>query len=162
MIAPNSPSDPIQFIDARDLAVFALDLLEQKTMGVYNVLSPPGKFTIGQLVDTSISAANSLVKPEPKPKPVWIANDFLEQQSVAPWQDMPVWLPPVGENAAGAQTSASRALKAGLRITDIERTVRDTLAWHLGRPQNERMKLKAGIAPEKEKAVLAAWESRKT
>jgi 2'-hydroxyisoflavone reductase len=162
MIAPNSPSDPIQFIDARDLAVFALDLLEQKTMGVYNVLSPPGKFTIGRLVDTSVGAANALVKPEPKPKPVWIANDFLEQQSVAPWQDMPVWIPPVGENAAGAQTSASRALKAGLRISDIERTVRDTLAWHLGRPQNERMKLKAGIAPEKEKAVLAAWESRKT
>ena len=162
MIAPSSPSDGIQFIDARDLAVFTLDLLEQKTVGVYNVISPPSRFTIGRLIDASVSAANSLVKPEPKPKPVWIPSDFLEAQNVSAWQDMPVWLPPTGENTAAAQTSASRALKAGLRISDIERTVRDTLAWHLGRPQSERMKLKAGIAPEKEKAVLAAWESRKT
>jgi 2'-hydroxyisoflavone reductase len=162
MIAPNTPDDPIQFIDARDLAVFTLDVLEQKSLGIFNVLSPPGRFTIGQLVDASVGAANSLVKPEPKPQPVWIPTEFLDQQSIAPWQDMPVWVPSVGENAAGAQTSAARALKAGLRITDIDRTVRDTLAWHLGRPQSERMKLKAGLAPEREKAVLAAWESRKS
>jgi 2'-hydroxyisoflavone reductase len=162
LIAPNSPADPIQFIDARDLAVFTLDMLEQKTFGTFNVISPPGKFTIGDLVDTSVSAGKALAKPETKPKPVWIEKNFLEQQKVAPWQDMPVWLPPEGESAAGAQTSVSRALKAGLRITGIERTVRDTLAWHLGRPQNERITLKAGIAPDREKAVLAAWEARQT
>jgi len=162
MIAPNTPSDPIQFIDARDLAVFTLDVLEQKTLGVFNVISPPGKYTIGKLVDASVSAAESLVKPEPKPKPVWISTDFLEQQKVTPWQDMPVWFPPVGETAAGAQTSAARAIKAGLRVSDIERTVRDTLAWHLGRPQAERIKLKAGIAPDKEKEVLSAWEARQS
>jgi len=161
MIAPGSPQDPIQFIDARDLAVFTLDVLEQKSLGIYNVISPPGRFTIGGLIDASVSAANSLVKPEPKPQSVWIPAEFLEQQKIEPWQDMPVWLPPVGENAASAQTSVNRALKAGLRISDIERTVRDTLAWHLGRPQSERMKLKAGISAERERAALSAWQARK-
>jgi 2'-hydroxyisoflavone reductase len=39
--------------------------------------------------------------------------------------------------------------------------VDDTLAWHLTRPEEERGKLKAGIAPEKEAAVLAAWKAKK-
>jgi 2'-hydroxyisoflavone reductase len=38
--------------------------------------------------------------------------------------------------------------------------VEDTLAWHLTRPADERAKLKAGIAPEKEAEVLAAWKAR--
>ena len=37
----------------------------------------------------------------------------------------------------------------------------DTLAWHLTRPADEREKLKAGIAPDKEAAVLAAWKAKK-
>ena len=43
----------------------------------------------------------------------------------------------------------------------LAKTVDDTLAWHLTRPAEEQAKLKAGIAPEKEAEVLAAWKARK-
>jgi len=48
----------------------------------------------------------------------------------------------------------------GLKITPLARTVDDTLTWHLSRPVEEREKLKAGIAPDKEAQVLAAWKAR--
>jgi hypothetical protein len=38
--------------------------------------------------------------------------------------------------------------------------VAETLRWHLQRPEAEREKLKAGLTPERETALLAAWKER--
>ncbi len=80
---------------------------------------------------------------------------------MAPWSEMPVWLPAKGDEAAFAGTSNKAAMARGLKITPLKKTVNDTLAWHLTRPAEEREKLKAGIAPEKEATVLAAWKAKK-
>jgi hypothetical protein len=73
-----------------------------------------------------------------------------------------VWLPASGEEAAFAGTSNAAAVTRGLTITPLAKTVDDTMAWHLARPAEEREKLKAGIEPDKEARVLAAWKSRAT
>ena len=161
MLAPGKPADLIQIIDARDLAAFTLDAAERGIIGTFNLVSPPGKFTMGELVTASIRAARAMVNPHTPPRPVWVTQEFLEQQKVEGWSDMPVWLPAKVEEAAFAQTSSARALKQGLKITPLRRTVYDTLAWHLRRPEAERAKLKAGIAPEREREVLAAWHALK-
>lgn len=160
MLAPNARADRIQIIDARDLAAFALDAVEKRTAGIFNLVSPPDRFTIGQLADASVSAARSLAKPRDAPRPVWVPAAFLAEHKVEGWSDMPVWVHATGEEAAFADTSSARAMKAGLRITPLARTVRDTLAWHLKRPAAEQEKLKAGIAPDREREVLAAWKAK--
>jgi 2'-hydroxyisoflavone reductase len=160
MLAPGKPSDGVQIIDGRDLAAFVIDALEKKTTGTFNLVSPPGLFTIGDIVTESIRVANELAKPTPPPKPVWAPAPFLEAQKVEGWSDMPVWLDAKGEDAAFATTSAARAMKAGLKITPLRKTCHDTLAWHLKRPPAERDKLKAGITPEREKEVLAALANK--
>jgi 2'-hydroxyisoflavone reductase len=157
MLAPGTPSDRVQFIDARDLAAFVLRLVERKTVGTFNATSPPGMFTIGDVLSASIAAANATVKPNPAPTPVWVPADFLEQQKVQPWSDMPVWIPASGEYTGFADASVTRALREGLSIRPVQPTVNDTLAWHLQRPAEERAKLAAGLTPEREQAVLEAW-----
>lgn len=158
--APGAPGDGIQFIDARDLAAFTLRTIENETSGTFNLVSPPKKFTIGQLLDESVKSASALVKPRPKSRVSWIPTEFLEQQKVAPWSDMPVWLPATGTEAAGALTPVQKALEAGLTIRPVGTTVRDTLAWHLQRPEAERSKLRAGIDATREQALLKAWNER--
>ena len=157
LLAPGTPRDPIQFIDARDLAAFALRAVENRIMGTFNVVSPPGKFTMGELIEASIAAANEQVKPNPPPHAVWVTSDFLEKQKVEPWSDMPVWIPESGDDAGAEHTNVARAMKAGLSIRPIRQTVSDTLAWHLKRPKAEQDALKAGIAPQREQEVLSAW-----
>jgi 2'-hydroxyisoflavone reductase len=159
MVAPDKPGDRVQFIDARDLAAFVLRLVERRTVGIFNATSPPGMFTIGDVVAASITAANATVKPNPAPNPVWVAADFLEKQKVQPWSDMPVWIPASGEFAGFADASVTRALREGLSIRPVQPTVNDTLAWHLQRPEAERAKLSAGLTPEREQAVLEAWRA---
>jgi 2'-hydroxyisoflavone reductase len=149
-------------IDVRDLAAFAIQAVERQAAGVFNLLSPPGQFTIGDVVEASVKAAREIVDPQPPPQPVWLPADFLAAQKVAPWSDMPVWAPSVGDEAGFARVSAARAMEAGLRIRPMTETVTDTLRWHLQRPEAELKKLKAGLTPEREAEVLAAWQRRQS
>jgi 2'-hydroxyisoflavone reductase len=160
MIAPGDPRAPFQIIDARDLAAFCVDALENRTVGVFNVTSPSDQFTIGDVVDESVAAAVALARPNPPPRPTWVSAEFLTEQKVAAFTDMPGWMPPGGEMGGLYLTNVERALKAGLRISALQKTTRDTLAWHLARPRAERDKLKAGITREREKEVLAAWHAK--
>ena len=159
ILAPDAPSDRIQFIDARDLAAFALKLVEDQTVGTFNAASPPGMFTIGDLISSSISAADTLVKPNPPPHAEWVPEAFLKTQEIQPWADMPVWFGESGEYAGASSTSVARALHAGLANRPIQQTVNDTLAWHLQRPAEERAKLSAGVSAEREQKVLSAWHA---
>ena len=157
-IAPGRPSDPLQWIDARDLAAFAIDCLERRVTGTFNAVSAPGRFTIGELVAESVAAARGIAAPAAAAVPAWLPAEFLAAQKVQPWSDMPVWLPPEGDTAGFAATRMQRATVAGLRIRPAADTVRDTLRWHLSRPAAERATLKAGLTPAREAEVLAAWK----
>lgn len=153
VLAPNSPADRIQIIDVRDLAAFTLRSVEAKTLGTFNLISSPGRFTMGGLLDACVKAAAN------DASATWVPADFLAAQKVEGWSDMPVWVNAVGEEAGFADTSVERAKQAGLTIRPMIETVRDTLAWHRSRPAEQQSKLKAGIAPERESEVLAAWQA---
>jgi 2'-hydroxyisoflavone reductase len=159
-VAPGAPSDALQVIDARDLAAFTLNAIENSVTGTYNLVSNANDFKFGELTAACIAAARKQARPAIPPRAVYLPSEFLEAQQVAPWSEMPAWLPAQGDEAAFAGTSNQAALAKGLKITPLRKTVNDTLAWHLMRPAEEREKLKAGIAPEKEAAVLAAWKAK--
>jgi 2'-hydroxyisoflavone reductase len=160
-IAPGAPTDPFQIIDARDLAAFTIDAVEKNVTGTFNLVSNVNEFKFGELTAACIAAAKKQAKPADAPRATFLPADFLEAQQVAPWSEMPVWLPAKGDEAAFAGTSNKAARAQGLRITPLKETVNDTMAWHLTRPAEEREKLKSGIAAEKEAAVLAAWKAKK-
>jgi len=159
-IAPGAAQDPFQVIDVRDLAAFTLAAIENRTMGIYNLVSNVNGFKFGELTDACIAAAEKQARPADPPRATWIPAEFLAEQKVEPWSDMPVWLPAKGEEAAFAGTSNRAALAKGLKITPLRKTVDDTLAWHLTRPLEEREKLKSGMAADREAAVLAAWKTK--
>ena len=101
-----------------------------------------------------------MARPESTPRAVWIPTEFLEQQpGSAVMSDFPIWLPPRGELAAFAEVNVTRALNTGLKLRPLDATARDTLQWHLGRPDAERAHPKAGIPADREREVLAAWHT---
>ena len=53
--------------------------------------------------------------------------------------------------------NAMRAVAAGLQTRSLASTVADTLAWDRERLQEWPMK--AGLAPEREREILAAWHA---
>jgi 2'-hydroxyisoflavone reductase len=159
-IAPGSPGDAFQIIDVRDLAAFSIHSIENSLTGTYNLVSDPDDFKFGELTDACVVSAKKRAKPAVAPRAVYLPIEFLEKHEVAPWSEMPAWLPAKGDEAAFAGTSNVAARAKGLEITPLKTTVDDTLAWHLTRPAEEQAKLKSGIAAEKEAAVLAAWKAK--
>jgi 2'-hydroxyisoflavone reductase len=154
VLAPGAPSDPVQFIDGRDLAEWTIRMVENGETGIYNATGPAQQLGIGNMLETMKSALSS------KAKFTWVNADFLEAQKVAPWSDMPVWIPPRGEEAGGNQISNKRAIGKGMTFRALADTTRDTVAWFKSQPQDRQSKLKAGLTPEREAEVLAAWHKK--
>jgi len=88
---------------------------------------------------------------------VWVPSDFLDSEMVAPWSDMPVWVPGQGDDAGFAQRSIARALGHGLLFRPLLQTVVDTLTWFRQQAPTRRAALKAGLSPDRELQVLADW-----
>ncbi len=151
VLTPGDPTDPVQFIDARDLAEWTIRMAEQKETGIYNATGPAKQLGVGEMLSGIKSAINS------NATFTWANTDFLEKQKVEPWSDMPVWVPPRGEEAGMGRISIKRALAKGLTFRPLAETARDTLKWFKSQPDERQAKLKAGITPEREAEVLAAW-----
>jgi 2'-hydroxyisoflavone reductase len=155
VLCPGPTNTPIQYIDARDLAEFIVTTIEQGHVGIYNAVGPEHTHTIADLCHGSRAATTSQVTMH------WADPQFLEQQQVGPWMEMPLWIPP--DPAGGANlstTSNKKGVSVGMKFRPMADTIRDTLAWHRTRPADHRWG--AGLAAEKEKRVLAALKDRAT
>ncbi|MEZ0472318.1 NAD-dependent epimerase/dehydratase family protein [Luteimonas salinilitoris] len=173
ILAPGGAGEPTQFIDVRDLAAFMLHLIESGTVDVFNADAPADALTMGALLASCQAAArrantiNCVRAPCPQPAGhdstlTWVPVEFLAAQSVSPWQDMPVWIPAVGDYAGFGSTSTERAQQAGLRHRPLDETVSAALAWWRSLPEERRAGLKAGLSAEREAEVLRAWHARET
>jgi 2'-hydroxyisoflavone reductase len=157
MLAPGTPHDPVQIIDVRDLSAWMMKLVEARTNGYFNAVSPPGAFTIGDLVTASLRAS-----PKAGTKVTWVPEDFLAAHWKAEELDLPPWSPMKGDSAGASLTSMKPAAKTGLRSRPLQETVRDTLAWYQSLPEDRQAHPKAGIAAQKEADTLKAWHEAKS
>jgi len=148
VLAPGDPSDPVQIIDGRDLAEWTIRMVEKNEVGVYNAVGPDKPLAMGAMLEGIKNALHS------NANFTWANAEFLKEQKVEAWSDMPVW---TGDESGMARTSNKRAIEKGLTFRPLADTARDTLAWFKQQTADRQAKLKAGIAPEREKEVLAAW-----
>lgn len=159
VLAPGDPDRPMQLIDARDIASFVLDTAEAGTGGTFNVTGPTGNATMGSWLADCVAATGSSADL------VWVADDFLVDRDVAPWTELPLWMPPGqgSDHVWDARTTAAE--DAGLRCRPVAETVRDTWAWMQagGRPPDAPPHAHLpphGIDAGKERRLLAEWRAR--
>jgi 2'-hydroxyisoflavone reductase len=156
VMAPGNPTDPVQFIDARDLGEWYVRLVEEGTTGIYNGVGPRSPMSIAGLlygiratVDNDISFT-------------WVDADFLEQHEVMPWMHMTVWVPPVGEYAGFSSSNIDRAIAAGLTFRPLADTAVATVDYWNSLTEERHEKRRAGCPPELEQKVLKAWHTRES
>src|SRR3981189_2668841 len=58
VLAPGSSGDPVQFIDARDLAEWTIRMVENRETGIYNATGPAPRLGMGGSVEGTKAAAN--------------------------------------------------------------------------------------------------------
>ena len=148
VLSPGDSIDPVQFIDARDLAEWTIRMAENRETGIYNATGPAKPLGVGGMLDGIKDAEKSSASF------TFVPYDFLKQQKVEAWSDMPVW---AGDELGLSRTKIDKALAKGLTFRLLADTARDTLAWFKSLPQDRQSKLRAGLTQEREAEVLAAW-----
>ncbi|MEU7068895.1 NAD-dependent epimerase/dehydratase family protein [Streptomyces narbonensis] len=154
VLAPGPSTLPIQYVDARDLAEWTLDALAAGLSGPYNLVSPPGHTTMGELLDACVRATGSDAELR------WAEPEAVLAAGLEPWSELPVWLPPGEMYDAMHTADVSRAVAAGLRCRPVEETVADTWAWleSLGGVAPQRPdRPEVGLSAEREAEFLAKY-----
>jgi len=151
VLAPGDPGMPVQIIDSRDLAEWIIALVEERVTGVFNATGPEAPLTMQQIIETCQQVAGVPVQI------TWVNEEFLLENEIAPFTEMPLWLPK--EVWGMSRVDISRAQAAGLKFSPLSETVADTLAWEQTRPKDH--KWINGLTLESERELLLAWKEKK-
>jgi 2'-hydroxyisoflavone reductase len=154
VLAPGDGKDPVQFIDARDLAEWTIRTAERRTLGVFNATGPARELSMGGMLAGVAAAIGGAAKL------TWVPETFLDANNVSAWSDLPVWVPGHGDSAGFARRDIGRALAAGLTFRPLATTAKDTLAWFKALPAERQAKLRAGLTAEREAQLLAQWKAK--
>ncbi len=156
VMAPGEPTGPAQIIDARDLSEWTIRMCEDGETGVYNATGPRAPLSFAEM----LYGCRAVTSGSNDVRFTWVDAEFLKEQQVSAWSEMPVWVPDGPETAGFARVSIERAVAKGLTFRPLAETAWDALEWFRMLPPERRAKMLAGIDPEKEKRVLAAWHAR--
>ena len=145
VLAPAPPESPTQVIDVRDLGAWIVELCARAANGTYNATHPGVSWQ--ELLDTcrDVTASDAEI--------TWVSPDFLVEHDVGEWMELPLWLVDPALECAD-RVDVSRALEAGLTFRPLAETVRGTL-------DHAETTDAAGLRPEREAELLAAWHGRR-
>lgn len=137
----------IQYIDARDLATWVINMAAENARGVYIATGPEERLTLGAFFDACDQVFGN------ESKLTKVEDVVLEKAGVAPWTDLPFWIPAQRASLAGVmRLDRRKAVEAGLTCRPVTATITDTLAWDQTRdPSIPRL---AGLSAEREEQLL--------
>jgi 2'-hydroxyisoflavone reductase len=150
VLAPGNPADPIQVIDARDMARWIVRLVHDDVTGTFHAVSPPPPYSFADLL-ADVSAA---VAPEGTTL-TWVDETWLLAQG-EDGASLPMWGggdPWIAANAADPAAAAA----TGLEPRPVRQSASEILQHVEANPWSD---LGPGISRERETALLAAWHAR--
>jgi 2'-hydroxyisoflavone reductase len=157
VLAPGNPDRPIQLVDARDIATFALDRLVAEDSGRYFVSGMFGNATFGSMLRECVAVTGSDARLE------WVDDAFLTAHEAGWWTELPMWIPEEPDGSGPWLATSAKALAAGFACRPVPATIRDTwegLRDEVWTPKYLQGDVPVGMAAEKEARIIEAWLSR--
>ncbi|HPF12806.1 MAG: epimerase [Planctomycetes bacterium] len=147
VLAPLPQEQPIQLIDARDLAAWMVNQVEAGTTGIFNTAGPEGRETFASMLAACQAGVGQ------HPELAWAAKETLDKHAVAAGSDLPLWLPDA-DHAGVFQVRSTKARAMGLACRELSETARDT--WQWVQTWSKDRVCKVGIPSEREATVHAS------
>ncbi len=150
VLAPGKPSRRVRVIDARDLSEWIIEMAENGRVGTYNATGTEDGLTMGKILEEIRLVSRS------DAEFVWADEEFLEEQKVEAWTEMPLWLP---EEYNGIfEVRNNKAIADNLKFRPLAETIKSTLDDVANYPPDK--KLRVGIEPKREKELLKILPSQ--
>src|SRR5690242_14222278 len=87
VLAPGRPDRRVRVIDVRDLAVWIVRMMEAGTIGVFNASGAEDGMTMATMLETCRTVSRS------DAEMVWVDDQRLLDSGIAPWSELPLWIP---------------------------------------------------------------------
>jgi 2'-hydroxyisoflavone reductase len=142
VLLAGEPDQPVQLIDARDLADWMIRAAAAGASGVFNAVGPQRPLTFRAL----LARAATVLKVDAQV--VWAGDRFLTDHDTV----LPLWIPRADH--AFFEISNASALAAGLVLRPITDTLSDVATWADTRPNDE-----ADAVGDREDELLAELET---
>ena len=151
ILAPGRKEATIQLIDARDLAAWTIAMIEKQETGVFNATGPAAELTMEDFLNTCLIACKSTAPGFARL--VWLADKQLLENGIAPWSELPLWIPEGSKDRSLLSINSKKAQNKGLVYRPLAETIADTQSWDATRGEN--LEMKAGLKADKERELLA-------
>lgn len=148
VLCPGDQDGHVQVIDVRDLADWMLHCIEQNVVGVYNATGFHGRMSMAEMLGACKAATSSPVTL------TWASEEFLQENKVQPYMQMPCWIPRDGRSVIDTQKAQAK----GLKFRPLADTIRDTLQW-AKTERGDKPFARTGLKPERETELLAKWHA---
>lgn len=121
MLIPMDPTQPVQLVDATDVARYLRDTLDDDAAGVVNVAGP--RTTARNLIETLATRTGCSATPH------WVGEGFALSNGLRPWTQIPLWLPARHPERELMYVSSRQAEVSGLTYTPLTDTLAVCLTW---------------------------------
>lgn len=151
VLIPGRPEAPAQFVDARDLGIWATKMMANLQMGTYNACGDV--FTRKEMFETIRQVTKSTANL------VWIDEAFLKEAGYGkPSVELPLWIPDsLSSYLHIHEVSNAHAVKQGLVNRAFAESVKDI--WE--QLQKEPRNLSVGMPSRKMKELIEKFQDSK-
>ena len=120
-LVPGKASDPVQYIDVRDVAEWTIRLIEDKNTDTFNAVGPKQVQNIHEFLEEAKNAFNV------KTNLIQVDDyDFLKKHNI---HYIVPWILPEGNNLGSATISIKKGVENGLSYRPLKDTIKDTYNW---------------------------------
>lgn len=158
VLAPGEKNAPLQIVDARDIAEWALDCAERGISGIYNTTGPEVPLTMQELLEAVKSRIN------PSARLTWVDNELLTANEIALVDGISYWVTP--DFYGFFLRNIDKALATGLSFRPLTETIDDTWAELStrtpGQPREAMVQLPSKLTREREAELLEKFGAIKT
>ncbi|MCC7127181.1 MAG: NAD-dependent epimerase/dehydratase family protein [Acidobacteria bacterium] len=162
VLVPGRKTDPVQYIDVRDLAAWMIRLVNRDDAGTFNVVGPAAPQTMEQFIEGLRPLAPAGTRF------TWIEDyAWLKAYPLRPARDGDTtgftyaipWVMAEGDDLGHMRIDHRKALKAGLTFRPLLDTARDTIAWRSSSavPEALRKEPRYVMTERQEAEMLKAW-----
>lgn len=149
ILIPSMQDPTVRFIDVRDLADWIVRMAENKEIGIYQAIG--GIYNFNEFAEKCVAGQKDS-------KLVPVSEIYLLEENVGEWVEVPLWI--ASEEYRGLNyADDTKAINKGLVFRPIEETIKDTAEWSQARKLKPD-EWKAGLHPDKEKALLQKWKEQ--
>ena len=155
ILVPGKATDPVQYIDVRDVAEWMIRLAEQKQSGIFNAVGPKEAQNMHAFVEEAAGAfevESSFVKIDD--------YDFLQENGI---EYIVHWILTTGTQQGSSMINNEKAIRHGLTFRPLTETVKDTHDWWYSDAISQEKRDEVEQNPDsilgKEAALIEKWKT---